>query len=237
MCSCQGALAGFLRSIPAVLLLSQSSLALCCPSLSLPKERGLGLQDPAPAPQRCWFRAECLPLPCAGGCACPFPPGFWSTSAPVPWLEGLCRALPTSDRMIPHHTLLDRFIPELIYFLSGFTFQLTLTLTGINIADPPVTDFCVSTLGFLIPACPHLDLLLQEDVHTLLFVRGTGTELEPSPLQTPHCQRPAQPGPLHTAGERRSVRVKPHVGVAVLMLCGCKSSLYPQGMEGDLPLT
>lgn len=77
---------------------------------------------------------------------------------------------------------------ELLYFLSGFTLQLTLTLIGINITAPPVTDLCVSTLGFLISACSHLDLLLQEDVHTLLFVWGWGTELEPSPLQTPHWQ-------------------------------------------------
>lgn len=84
----------------------------------------------------------------------------------------LCWALPTLGRLIPHQALLRWFVPELLYSFSVFAFPLTLTLIGTNITNPPVTDFCVSALGFLIPACCHLDLPLQEDVHTLLLVWG-----------------------------------------------------------------
>lgn len=170
MCSCQGASAAFLRNIPATLVLSQSSPASCFQSLFLPKERGLGLQDAATAP-----RDAGSPALCRGLCLS-IPPSFWSTSAAVPWLEGvrgaLCTSLPTLGSVIPHHTLVHWFVPELLYSLSGFAFQQTLTLMRINITDPPVTDLCVSTLGFLISACSYLDLPPQEDVHTLLFVWG-----------------------------------------------------------------
>lgn len=160
------------RSSNASSLTEQLCLALPGP-LSAKRERSwlagpchsppeMLVQSGAPSPALC--RGLCLSIP----------PGFWSTPAPVLWLEGvggaLSRALPTLGRVIPHYTLLHWFAPELLYSLSGFSFQLTLTLVGINITAPPMTDFCVSTLGFLIPACSHLDLPLQEDVHTLLLV-------------------------------------------------------------------
>lgn len=95
-----GCISGILRSIPAMLLLSRSSLALCFPSFFLPKERGLGLQDPANPPDMLVQRGVPCPALCRD-CVYPFPPGFWSTSAPVSWLEAvgraLCRALPLSS--------------------------------------------------------------------------------------------------------------------------------------------
>lgn len=102
----------------------------------------------------------------------PFSPGLWSTSA-------LCHGWTVSGGSLqgsPHFGQGDSSSHSVVEIcpraaLLPFWFHLP-TDAHFNWADPPVTDFCVSILGFLIPACSHLDLPLQEDFHTLLFVWG-----------------------------------------------------------------
>lgn len=110
MCSCQGASAGFLSSIPAMLLLSQSSLALCFPGLFLPKERALGLQDPAAAPRDAGSEQSAFPCPVQGAVFIHSPRVSGAPQHPRPgWrVSGgaLCTSLPTLGSVIPHHTLL-----------------------------------------------------------------------------------------------------------------------------------
>lgn len=66
-----GCISGILRSVPAMLLLSRSSLALCFPGFFLPKERGLGVQDPANPAEMLVQRGVPCPDLCRG-CVYPF---------------------------------------------------------------------------------------------------------------------------------------------------------------------
>ena len=115
ICSCRDASPGFLRSVSAMILLLQNSLALCFPSHLLRKERGYQIRgragpssrqaDPvlpirAPLPSHSHPTEMLVPSPalrCSLLCRqlplfilCP-PGGFCSTPAPmpVPWLEGV----------------------------------------------------------------------------------------------------------------------------------------------------
>lgn len=98
-----GCISGILRSVPAMLLLSRSSLALCFPSFFLPKERGLGLQDPANPPEMLVQRGVPCPALCRD-CVYPFPR---ASGAPQHLCPGwrLWGGLSAGPFHFPHHTL------------------------------------------------------------------------------------------------------------------------------------
>lgn len=123
----------------------------------------LPLGPPCPAtatPQRCWCRFQCLLLPfsaasSAGDCVYSLSPGVSAASQH----PGLCPSSLCFHRgpssVVPHHALLCWFLSELLHSLSGFiAFDLTLTLTGINITAPCVTEPLMSVLwgASLLPA-------------------------------------------------------------------------------------